>query len=192
MNWFTTEGLFEEFIERWPEWDLFQQPLNAVQMLEPTELSGHELIFHSELPLYSYSNFIICWVSHFISAFAFASRHVATFICIEILLNMCICGYIYIYIYVYIIYICSYLYMYIYVLYTYIFIYISGFYPSTFIYSCFSPKIEFCYCLHENAFVTYFLALKHAFSIADKHLWILWFGNKVHKIPSPKFVHKSW
>ena len=73
-----------------------------------------------------------------------------------------------------------------------LYMYISGFYPSTFVYSRFFPKIEFFYCLHEDALPTHFLALKHTLFIADKHLWILWFGNKVHKIPSPKFVHKSW
>ena len=30
---FTTEGFFEVAIEKWPEWDLNQQPLNSVQML---------------------------------------------------------------------------------------------------------------------------------------------------------------
>ena len=40
---FTTEGLFEVPIERWPEWDLNPRSLNSVQTLEPTELSGHEL-----------------------------------------------------------------------------------------------------------------------------------------------------
>ena len=28
---FTTEGLFEVAIERWPEWDLNPRPLNSVQ-----------------------------------------------------------------------------------------------------------------------------------------------------------------
>ena len=68
----------------------------------------------------------------------------------------------------------------------------AGFYPSTFFYSCFFPKIEFFYCLHEKAFLTHFLALKHTLFITDKHLWILRFGNKVQKISSPKFVHQSW
>ena len=48
---FTTEGLFEVAIESCPEW-----------ALKPA--------------LYSYSNFIVCSVSHFISAIAFVSRHV--------------------------------------------------------------------------------------------------------------------
>ena len=39
---FTTEGFFEIAIERWPEWDLNPQPLNSIQMLYLTELSGHE------------------------------------------------------------------------------------------------------------------------------------------------------
>ena len=55
----------------------------------------------------------------------------------------------------------------------------------------FFPK-DFFDCLHENAFPTHFLALKHSLSVADKDLWVLWFGNKMHKIPSPKFVQKSW
>ena len=50
---FTTEGLFEVVIEGWPEWDLKPEPA-----------------------LYSYSNFIVCSVSDFISAIAFVSRHV--------------------------------------------------------------------------------------------------------------------
>ena len=72
---FTTEGLFEVARESWPEWDLNPRPLNSVQTLSPTELSGHELNSHSEPTLYSYSNFIICSVSDFVSAIAFVSRH---------------------------------------------------------------------------------------------------------------------
>ena len=49
----------------------------------------------------------------------------------------------------------------------------AGFYPSTFVYSRFFPKIEFFYCLHENAYPTHFLALKNTLSIADKHPWIM-------------------
>ena len=30
---FTTEGLFEAAIEKWPEWDLNPRPLNFVQTL---------------------------------------------------------------------------------------------------------------------------------------------------------------
>ena len=29
-------------IESWPEWDLNPRPLNSIQTLQPTELSGHE------------------------------------------------------------------------------------------------------------------------------------------------------
>ena len=68
---FTTEGVA---IESWPEWDLNPRPLNSVQ--KPTELLGHEFNSHSEPTLYSYSNFIICSVSRFISAVAFDSPHV--------------------------------------------------------------------------------------------------------------------
>ena len=39
-------------------------------------ISGHEFNSHSEPTLYSYSNFMVCSVSHFISAIAFVSRYV--------------------------------------------------------------------------------------------------------------------
>ena len=73
---FTTEGFFEVAMESWPEWDLNPRPLNFVQTLLLTELSGHELNSNSEPTLYSYSNFIVCSVSDFILAIAFVSRHV--------------------------------------------------------------------------------------------------------------------
>ena len=73
---FISEGFFEVAIEIWPELELNQQPLSFVQTLYPTELSGRELNSHSEPTLYSYSNFIVYSVSHFISARAFVSRHV--------------------------------------------------------------------------------------------------------------------
>ena len=76
---FTTEGFFE----RWPEWDLNPRSMNFVQTLWPTELSGHEFNSHSELTLYSYSNFIVCSVSHFILAIAFISRHVCFHVCLR-------------------------------------------------------------------------------------------------------------
>ena len=72
---FTTEGFFEVAIESWPEWDLKPRPLNSVQTLYTTELLGHEFNSHSEPTLYSYSNFIICSVSDFISAIVFFCRH---------------------------------------------------------------------------------------------------------------------
>ena len=56
---FTTEGLLEVAIESCPEWELNPRPLNSVQMLQPTELSGHEFNSHSEPTLYSYSNLYI-------------------------------------------------------------------------------------------------------------------------------------
>ena len=71
----TTEGFFEVAIESYPDWDLHPRPLNSVQTLSPTELSGHEFNSHSEPTLYSYSSFIVCSVSSFISAIAFASRY---------------------------------------------------------------------------------------------------------------------
>ena len=73
---FITEGFFEAATESWPEWDLNPRPLNSVQTLQPTEPSGHEFNSHSEPTLYSHSNFIVCSVSHFISAIAFVSRQV--------------------------------------------------------------------------------------------------------------------
>ena len=80
---FTTKGLFEVAIESWPEWDMNPQPLNSVQMLYPTELSGHEFNSHSEPMLYSYSNFIVCSVSDFIYALPSSA---ATLILIEVFL----------------------------------------------------------------------------------------------------------
>ena len=65
---FTTDGFFDVAIESWPESDLNTRPLNSVQTLQPTELSGHEFNSHSEPTLYSYSNFIVCSVSRFLSA----------------------------------------------------------------------------------------------------------------------------
>ena len=65
---FTTEGYFEVAIENWPEWDMNLRPLNSVQTLYPTKLSGHEFNSHSEPALYSYSSLIVCSVSDFISA----------------------------------------------------------------------------------------------------------------------------
>ena len=73
---FTTEGLFEVAIESWCEWELNPEPLNSIQALQLTEVSGHEFSLHSEPTLYSHSNFIVCSVSNFISAVAFISRHV--------------------------------------------------------------------------------------------------------------------
>ena len=65
---FTAEVFFDVAIESWPEWDL-----NSRFKLE---LSGNEFNSHSEPTLYSYSNLIVCTVSHFISAIAFVSLHV--------------------------------------------------------------------------------------------------------------------
>ena len=76
---FTTERLFEVAIASWPEWDLNPRPLNSVQTLQPTELSGHEFNSHSESTLCSHSNFIVCSVSNFISAIALVSRQVFYF-----------------------------------------------------------------------------------------------------------------
>ena len=72
---FTTERFFEVAIESWPEWDLNPRPLNSVQMLLPTEISGHEFNSHFN-SFYSYTNLIVCSVSSFILAITFISRHV--------------------------------------------------------------------------------------------------------------------
>ena len=49
------------------------------------------------------------------------------------------------YIYIHrMLHVCVYMYIYVYVC--------AGFYPSTFIYSCFSPKIEFLDCLLSHYF----------------------------------------
>ena len=79
---FTTEGLLEVAIESWPDWDLNPQPLNFVQTLEPTGLSGHEFNPLSEPTLYSYSNFISLPSVH-ISFRSFPSS-VATFVSSEV------------------------------------------------------------------------------------------------------------
>ena len=79
---FTTEEFFEVVIENWPKWYLNPRPLNSVETLQRTELSGHEFNSDSEPTLQNYSNFIVCLVSHFIWVIAFVSRHV--FVLIEI------------------------------------------------------------------------------------------------------------
>ena len=72
----TIDGFFEEAIESWPEWDLSPQPMHSVQILQPTELSGHEFKSHSEPTLQSYStsSFIHCHISFWLPAFL--SHHV--------------------------------------------------------------------------------------------------------------------
>ena len=88
---FTTEGFFEAAIESWPKWDFKPRP--------------HEFNSHSEPTLYSYSNFIVCSVSCFISAVAFVSRHVY-FNLLSLLFYFIIYLNMYVYfIYMYIIYI---------------------------------------------------------------------------------------
>ena len=47
---FITEGFFEVAAESWPERDLNPRPLNSVQTLYLTELSGYEFNWHSEPP----------------------------------------------------------------------------------------------------------------------------------------------
>ena len=45
---FTTEEFFEVVIENWPKWYLNPRPLNSVETLQRTELSGHEFNSDSE------------------------------------------------------------------------------------------------------------------------------------------------
>ena len=49
---FTIERFLEVAIESWPEWYLNPRPLNSVQTLYPSELSGHEFNSHSERTFY--------------------------------------------------------------------------------------------------------------------------------------------
>ena len=72
---FTTEGFFEIAIGETAEWDLNPLPLNSVQMLKLTDLSGHELNLHSEPTLYSNSSFLGCSVWDIILAIVFVSHH---------------------------------------------------------------------------------------------------------------------
>ena len=60
-----------------PEWDLNPQPLNSVQTLEPTGLSGHKFNSVSVPTLYSYSNFISLSSAHI--SFQSLPSSVATF-----------------------------------------------------------------------------------------------------------------
>ena len=62
---FTTERFLEVAIESWPEWDLSPRPLNSGQMLQPTELSGHEFNSHSQLTLYSHFHLLFSVIFHF-------------------------------------------------------------------------------------------------------------------------------
>ena len=71
---FITEGFFEVAIESWPEWDLNPRPLNSDALTDWAIRPWVQLALRATL--YSYSNFIVCSVSHFISAIAFISRHV--------------------------------------------------------------------------------------------------------------------
>ena len=74
---FTIGAFSEVAMERVPEWDVNPRPLNSIQ--KPTELSDHKFNWHLGPTLYSYSSFVVCLVSDFISALlfiAFVSRHV--------------------------------------------------------------------------------------------------------------------
>ena len=54
MQFFPTEWYIEVSIENWPECNLNSRPLNTVEALKPTELSGHGLNLQSEPTFYSY------------------------------------------------------------------------------------------------------------------------------------------
>ena len=43
---FTLEEFLEVATEIWPEWDMNPQPLNSVQTLKPTELTGHNIYIY--------------------------------------------------------------------------------------------------------------------------------------------------
>ena len=60
----TTGRFFEVAKEIYLEWYLNSWPVNFVQTLLPTYFN-----WHSEQTFYSYSNFMICSVSHFLSVF---------------------------------------------------------------------------------------------------------------------------
>ena len=79
---FTTEAFLEVAIESWLEWDLNPRPLNSVQKLQPTELSGHEFKSLSEPTLYRYSNFISLFSVHV--SFRSLPSSVATFALSEV------------------------------------------------------------------------------------------------------------
>ena len=80
---YTTDRFLEVATESWPEWELNPQPLNSVQRLQLTELSGHEFDSLSGLTLYSYPNFISLFSVHF--SFQSLPSSVATFALSEIL-----------------------------------------------------------------------------------------------------------
>ena len=79
---FTTEAFLEVAIESWLEWDLNPRPLNSVQKLQPTELSGHEFKSLSEPTLYRFSNFISLFSVHV--SFRSLPSSVATFALSEV------------------------------------------------------------------------------------------------------------
>ena len=74
---FITEGFLEVAIESWSEWDLNPRPLNSVQTLQPTELSGHAFNSLTEPTLYSYSSFMSLFSVHV--SFRSLPSSVATF-----------------------------------------------------------------------------------------------------------------
>ena len=100
-------------------------------IFEPTTTEFcSEFILHSDPTLYSYSNFIVCLVSHFISCVSVICVCVCVCMCVCVCVCVCVCIYIYIYIYIDIdiyIYIYTFIYILLYILilfyicYTYIF-----------------------------------------------------------------------
>ena len=79
---FTTEEFLAGAIESWSEWNLNPWPLNFVQMLKPTELSGHEFKSLSERTFFNYSSFIILLSVHV--SFRSLPSSVATFALSEV------------------------------------------------------------------------------------------------------------
>ena len=68
---FATDTFLELAIKSWPEWNLNPWPLISDQMLQLTEILGHEFNTHSQPTLYSYSNFILFLASSLISSVCF-------------------------------------------------------------------------------------------------------------------------
>ena len=76
LLWYSPlKNFLEVAIESWPEWDLNLRSLNSVQMLKPTELSGHEFNSLSGPTLYDYSSSISLFSVHV--SFRFLSSSVS-------------------------------------------------------------------------------------------------------------------
>ena len=79
----TTEGFLEVALESWLDSALNLQPLNSIQTLYPTEVSGQEYNSLSEPTLHSYSNLIPLFSIH--HSFQSFSSSVATFALREVM-----------------------------------------------------------------------------------------------------------